>query len=241
MRLRAVMRCSGFTLLELLVVVAILGVLAALLFPLVTKSINNAQNVGCVSNLRQISGGLMAYAADHDGQLPPGASISDPAMGSGSWANVLEPYMGVSDLPWTSVNRPAWQRCPAQTFPTMTAWTIGYGWNYASWIIGSKTYGGFGYSNFDDPYYARENMHAFSRMVQVTAPAQTIIIGDSTDSMDPTNDYQHRYLYPPILAQKAKFAQRHNGHGNYLFLDGHIEGLSQDQVIANPNIFARNK
>jgi prepilin-type N-terminal cleavage/methylation domain-containing protein/prepilin-type processing-associated H-X9-DG protein len=63
---------EGFTLVELLVVVAIIAVLAALLAPIFQNSIAASRRAACISNLRQIGVGIAAYAADNDGVIPYG-------------------------------------------------------------------------------------------------------------------------------------------------------------------------
>ena len=61
---------KGFTLIELLVVITILGLLAALLFPVFAKAREQARQTVCVSNLRQIGLAIQMYQADHNGILP---------------------------------------------------------------------------------------------------------------------------------------------------------------------------
>jgi prepilin-type N-terminal cleavage/methylation domain-containing protein len=61
----------AFTLLELLVVVAIIGILAALLLPALSRSKQKAQGTFCVSNGRQLMLSLRLYADDHNDWLPP--------------------------------------------------------------------------------------------------------------------------------------------------------------------------
>lgn len=60
---------KGFTLIEMLVVIAILLVMIALLMPVMEKARLAAMNVTCASNLRQQYMGHMAYASDHNGWL----------------------------------------------------------------------------------------------------------------------------------------------------------------------------
>jgi len=83
----------GFTLIELLVVITILGVLAALLFPVFLKARENANKTVCVSNLRQIGLALQMYQADDSGVLPPmfGDASSIP-VNERTGLDTLQPY-----------------------------------------------------------------------------------------------------------------------------------------------------
>ena len=60
----------GFTLVELLVVMAIVGLLAGLLTTAIASSRESARKAYCANNLRQVYISLVMYAADHDGKLP---------------------------------------------------------------------------------------------------------------------------------------------------------------------------
>lgn len=60
----------AFTLIELLVVIGIVGVLAAMLLPVLSKGKQSAQSVACISNLRQIGIALTAYVQDNQDRLP---------------------------------------------------------------------------------------------------------------------------------------------------------------------------
>ena len=63
-------RIGGFTLVELLVVIGILALLTAILFPVFLSARRRAQQSACVSNLRQLYGASTLYAQDSDGFLP---------------------------------------------------------------------------------------------------------------------------------------------------------------------------
>jgi prepilin-type N-terminal cleavage/methylation domain-containing protein len=60
----------GFTLIELLVVIAIIAILAAILFPVFARAREKARQNTCLSNIKQITLGLIMYMADYDSRLP---------------------------------------------------------------------------------------------------------------------------------------------------------------------------
>jgi general secretion pathway protein G len=113
----------GFTLVELLVVVAILSLLAALLFPVFLTARGKAREVGCLSNLRQIGLSIAMYAEDHDGLYPFAVDPADKYTPQ-IWADSgefddLVPYLPYIDLlhvvlqPYAK--SPQIFRCPADT------------------------------------------------------------------------------------------------------------------------------
>jgi prepilin-type N-terminal cleavage/methylation domain-containing protein len=62
---------SGFSLLELLTVIVILGILAGLGAPMITSAQRQARQADCRSNLRQFGIALASYRSDHNGRNPP--------------------------------------------------------------------------------------------------------------------------------------------------------------------------
>jgi type II secretory pathway pseudopilin PulG len=64
-------RSGGFSLIDLLVSMSVMGVLIAILLPSLTHAQEAARRVKCASNTRQIGLALQAYAYEHKDQLPP--------------------------------------------------------------------------------------------------------------------------------------------------------------------------
>ncbi|MBL9127243.1 MAG: prepilin-type N-terminal cleavage/methylation domain-containing protein [Verrucomicrobiales bacterium] len=80
----------AFTLVELLVVVAILSILASLLLPALAGAKERARGIACVNNLRQTGIALQVYAGDHDDRLVPAEyNVANGAPHEEGWATLL--------------------------------------------------------------------------------------------------------------------------------------------------------
>ena len=64
-------RRAGFTLLELLVVIAVIAILAGLLLPALNKARMAGQKAGCGSGLKQIGNAMIMYRNDYDDYIAP--------------------------------------------------------------------------------------------------------------------------------------------------------------------------
>jgi prepilin-type N-terminal cleavage/methylation domain-containing protein/prepilin-type processing-associated H-X9-DG protein len=117
-------RRRAFTLIELLTVIAIIGILAAIIIPTVGKVRATAQNAKCASNLRQLAMGANLYASDNKGLLQPGLC---------NWKEVLKPYISTLNN-WT-INVGV-GNCPAQ-IETSDPAAQSYAWNG---VIDDKEY-----------------------------------------------------------------------------------------------------
>ena len=83
---------AGFTLVELLVVIAVIATLAAILAPVFQGAKRSAKLATCQSNLSQIGRGIAAYTSDHDGCYP---NTGDPYLWQGRrWRWPVKQYVG---------------------------------------------------------------------------------------------------------------------------------------------------
>ena len=81
---------DAFTLVELLVVIAVLSVLAALLLPALALAKEKGRTIVCLGNQRQIGIALTLYADDHDGKLVPAQySVRKGAAFDEGWPTLL--------------------------------------------------------------------------------------------------------------------------------------------------------
>ncbi|MBN1268946.1 MAG: type II secretion system protein [Kiritimatiellae bacterium] len=92
---------AAFTLIELLAVIAIIMVLAALLFPALQGVQGQAKSSQCKSNLRQLAAAAIAYAADNEGMLP---GVDDKNIGGNYWIGTEAFLPGWSPSRWSRWN-----------------------------------------------------------------------------------------------------------------------------------------
>jgi len=103
----------GFTLVEVTIVVTIIAILAAILFPVFGRAREAARRTNCASNLYQIGAALQLYARDYDGRFPPADHDLRP---------VIQGYL----------NDPGVLRCPSDQIPASAwqGWTGPYSGSY---------------------------------------------------------------------------------------------------------------
>src|SRR5437763_13846609 len=79
-------RTQGFTLVEIMIVVAIIGLLAAIAIPNFIKARTTSQTNACINNLRQIDGAIQQWALENNksGTDGVGSASVTPFLGRGS-------------------------------------------------------------------------------------------------------------------------------------------------------------
>ncbi len=91
-------RAGGFTLAELLVVVLIIAIVAAIMFPVLIKAKEYARISQCLSNLREIGGGLQMYLNEYDDCFPAAVPWGPPQycdeyFGQKTFQELVSPYV----------------------------------------------------------------------------------------------------------------------------------------------------
>ena len=78
---------KAFTLIELLLVIAIIGILAGLLVPVLNKAKGKAHSIKCLSKVKQLSLGWLLYASNHDAKYANNHSRDQTRDQRNNWAN----------------------------------------------------------------------------------------------------------------------------------------------------------
>lgn len=103
----------AFTLVELLVVIAVIGILASLLLPVIGSAKARARRTSCLNSLRQINVGLRMYADDSADTLPPVGGTTNFIRDFSSYKELMKDYVGLRGAPSP---RDKLFACPADMF-----------------------------------------------------------------------------------------------------------------------------
>lgn len=174
----------GFTLVEMLVVVAIIGILAALLMPALQRAVGSARTAGCANNLRQQGMIIFRYADEYNGCIPPsGPSLIFPSPDYGEYGSFMTFMHGYSTgrpIKWwghTGTVENGIYLCPADSHPDRKLGKndqrkLSYSHNYRVWqYIANRS---IRYGSFN----AAEGQ--FLRMAQdVRSPSLVGLCGDA--------------------------------------------------------------
>jgi prepilin-type processing-associated H-X9-DG protein len=219
-------RRSAYTLMELLVVLAIVFILAAILFPVFTQTRAKARAATCLSHLRQLGIAQLAYADDYDETLISNRDSApdwdDPQMGGAVMG--LQPYIGNNDVFFCpereTTNKVGW-------FNSGLTWSqnkrnLGYGTNYGIWDI-TTGMGVFRRLQEVPPTIANpETTYVFPgrALSDFKAPSETVLMSD-------TNDYSYYTLafYLQDIDGTTPQAVRHNGMYHFCYVDGHVQAV----------------
>ena len=201
-------RNQAFTLIEILGTILIIAVLVALMMPSMKKALVAAASARCIGNLRQISGALVQFSADNNGQVIPYALA-----GQGSYhpGYVIDGYLDVTPKPSYAISK-VWS-CPMNPptiFPPDKD-PSDAGVSYAVNINLLDTVNILG-----------------SPSAVVRSPSKCLMVLEKDASKEA--QIFVTALSPQLMKnQKAGF-YKHGGGNTVAFVDGHIEQLPREHL-----------
>jgi prepilin-type N-terminal cleavage/methylation domain-containing protein len=230
---------KGFTLLELLMVIAIIGILAALLLPAVSAAKGYAHSTSCKNSLRQMGMALKMYVEEHRNRYPyylgpPGSAYGDAVYPGGPtgrgkgcvfWSSKLFPYY---PLNWT--NRAF--HCPG--YKGAIAGPPARMLDNAVWRLGSYGYngGGTGTDDYTKYFFGLGPCVTWGippvSEAQVKVPAEMLAIGDSQFLNAEENGFPGAQdaLFVSLTPGHAFDPSRHGRTYNQLWCNGHVGAMS---------------
>ncbi len=220
---------NGFTLVELLVVLAIIAVLAAILFPVFAQAREKARQTTCLNNQRQLGIAIQLYVQDNDDRLFFYTSLSKPSksrtgvvvrkerdLPSQRWWNLLLGYLKT---------RPSLV-CPDDDLPTPSE-DLKDRWIIPRSYIASRAAEGLG-------------------LAQIEFPAEAIVLtekwghyeGDPAKIIGDTwiEPFKGDFNYHPEIDQMEIAANRHSGGIISVFFDGHAKWLKPQVLGASKTL-----
>lgn len=216
------LRQKGFTLVELLVVVAIIALLVSILLPSLGMAKEAARRVTCSTNLRNLGLAVNFYTGENDDWLPPAGPRERELIRPEFWFmnESLVQYAGVAirrdacgELVGPPVERSA-LTCPTHTEPTYSK--QGQSRDYALSYVMNGTWGRGDWCSIE-----RENR----RITDFAAPSEVLALADGNNS---TPETVGTVLYHGC--SKENFDFRHKDSANAMFLDSHVAGLKEDDI-----------
>lgn len=221
-------RHHGFTLLELLVVVSIIALLAAILFPAFSRARENARRSSCQSNLKQIGLALMQYTQAYDEKIvghyfKATTSATDGHPGAYRWMDAIYPY----------VKSPTIFDCPSDIH------LDNYVYRDPSSPHNEGFYGSYGINNayWGEPTILGAvsvlDQNKLLALSDLQAPSTTVWVTDTDRTLENNNfeiQWEDIQKAPTSVADTeppsvADMTARHLGRVNVLYCDGHVKSM----------------
>jgi prepilin-type N-terminal cleavage/methylation domain-containing protein/prepilin-type processing-associated H-X9-DG protein len=152
------MKKRAFTLIELLTVIAIIGILAAILIPVVGKVRDSARGAKCVSHLREIGTACLIYTEENKAY-----PFYTGSPGNNPWTFYLEPYLNSKRPGSTAYSNSAVVSCPSAS------------------LLPANPASGFSRSYSGNPFIIVERVNPNDpvKVSRVTRMSETVLFADS--------------------------------------------------------------
>jgi len=206
-------RWRGFSLIELLVVVAVISILAAITMPALIRSMRNASRLKCASNLHQLGSSCSLYANQYDQWYPNYGEYASAGTDQGAFAppELIQPY----------VTHPELHVCPIDPTPH----------NYNWWRLYHPTLTRCSYMWSEHlmtyNWYSNGWQRWSCRRTAIRAPSSLGLIADG--GMCP-NGWTWRTCLLPKDFVSSRIDWHHEGGVNMLYGDQRVEKVQHMYV-----------
>ena len=209
---------KDFTLIELLIVIAIIAILAGMLLPALNKAREKARGIQCLSNLRSTGTAFNSYFMDHRDWMPAGISNIKPPR---TWATDLYPYIGLPPAPPLPEYVPDFKKvkvfiCPSDKhFVKCFAWAptaLSYGMN--EMLAG--------------PCWNNDNMTGGIKMTAIPYPTKHLLVTEVGSKNCLEKNAGHYIVSPDSLRE---LDNSHAGSLNYVTVTGTAYSVKRHRLL----------
>ena len=237
---RASLRSLGFTLMEILVVIAIILVLAAIAFPVFATVQSRANKAVAMNNMKQLGSASGAYTSQNDGLLPAEDSKGTDNWASAAlpenakaWYNALPVLLNHKSVAQYASNPQAYYSkenllfLPGAKYPESEKKLVAPLFAIA---INTKL-------QRKDKSKEGTTEEKSARLSQITNPARTVLfLEQGLKNEDKAMKQQPKYDGSPKGSAKS-FVARYNGLGALCFVDGHVDFVEGKDILTETGDF----
>lgn len=240
---------SGFTLVELLVVIGVIAVLIAILLPALAKARRSAVTLKCLSNMRQLGTGIQMYMSSNRDAMPAagygqyyadGVTVRPNWNGSFSfptWRQLIYPYITAAKIDLVGTNGVATTglpdlgvvACPANAQGSRSLFTSGMGMGWRMSYYGNALNTG---GNTVPPMNRTDKSGAWMKPAKMSSPSTVIVLYEGGSDGGPTGSSGISPAGDP-----TRYWFMHKNLANYAFADGHAETLDPLATVSPRNLW----